>query len=165
MANHGRRDFPLVRQMFLDAIAGGVSIVDSAELIDVPMRTVYSWRYKDAEFAKEWDDAEYVGARVLEAEAMRRASQGVKKPVFYLGKKCGEIVEYSDVLLIFLLKARDPHKYCERTRAFALERKAKELDAGQNDGSIIAAQSAIEALDRLAADKQALGAKPEPTQH
>ena len=46
---------------------------------------------------------------------MRRASEGTLKPVFYQGKMCGEIREYSDTLLIFLLKARRPETYRERS--------------------------------------------------
>jgi len=30
------------------------------------------------------------------------------KPVYYQGEQCGEVREYSDTLLIFILKARDP---------------------------------------------------------
>ena len=40
----------------------------------------------------------------LEAEARRRAVEGVRKPVFYQGVICGWVGEYSDTLLIFLLK-------------------------------------------------------------
>ena len=35
------------------------------------------------------------------------------KPVFYQGKPCGAVQEYSDSLLMFMLKAHDP-KYREK---------------------------------------------------
>jgi hypothetical protein len=39
-------------------------------------------------------------------EAVRRAKDGYIKPVFHQGVKVGEVREYSDVLLMFMLKAR-----------------------------------------------------------
>ena len=57
---------------------------------------------------------------MLEDEAVRRAVDGVRKPIFYKGKPiriCGEIVyetEYSDALLIQLLKAYNPEKFGDK---------------------------------------------------
>jgi hypothetical protein len=57
---------------------------------------------------------------MLEDEAVRRAVDGVRKPIFYKGKPiriCGEIVyetEYSDTLLIQLLKAYYPEKFGDK---------------------------------------------------
>ena len=53
---------------------------------------------------------------VLEAEALRRALKGTEKPVYQNGKQVGAIREYSDLLLIFLLKARRPTVYRENAR-------------------------------------------------
>ncbi|MHC5536960.1 hypothetical protein ACYOEI_01645 [Singulisphaera rosea] len=49
----------------------------------------------------------------LESEARRRALDGVEKPVFYRGQKCGAIREYSDALLMFLMKAARPERFRE----------------------------------------------------
>ena len=49
----------------------------------------------------------------LEAEAWRRAKEGVEKPVFQGGKQVGVIREYSDTLMATLLKAHRPEKYRE----------------------------------------------------
>ena len=57
------------------------------------------------------DEATELGTAALEDEAVRRAYHGVEEPVFYKGVQCGSITKYSDKLLIFLLKARDPAKY------------------------------------------------------
>ena len=57
---------------------------------------------------------------MLEDEAVRRAVDGVRKPIFYKGKPiriCGEIVyetEYSDALLIQLLKAYHAEKFGDK---------------------------------------------------
>jgi len=52
----------------------------------------------------------------LEDEAIRRAHDGTMKPVFHGGKKVGEVREYSDKLLIFLLKGCKPEKYAVRRK-------------------------------------------------
>lgn len=93
---------------------------------------VYDARKKNPEFAKAWDDAVQDAADLLEMEAIRRAHHGVKKPVIYQGKLCGawvkdgqvveegtpgammiplSVTEYSDTLLIFMLKGIRPEKF------------------------------------------------------
>ena len=49
--------------------------------------------------------AEEDAIQQLELEARRRAFEGFDKPVFHAGEQCGLIRQYSDVLLMFLLKA------------------------------------------------------------
>jgi hypothetical protein len=53
-------------------------------------------------------------ADLLEDEAFRRAHQGIDKPVFQGKELVGVIREYSDTLLIFLLKGCRPDKYRDR---------------------------------------------------
>ena len=53
---------------------------------------------------------------VLEPEAIRRAVEGVEKPVYQGGELVGYVREYSDTLLIFLLKGGKPHKYRENIK-------------------------------------------------
>ncbi len=50
----------------------------------------------------------------LEGEAHRRAVVGVLKPVYQGGQRVGAIREYSDTLLIILLKAGRPEKFRDR---------------------------------------------------
>lgn len=65
-------------------------------------------------FARAWDSALEVATDALEAEARRRAIQGVSEPVgWYQGKPGGKVRRYSDTLLIFLLKAHRPEKFRE----------------------------------------------------
>lgn len=73
----------------------------------------YDYYAKNKRFAKAWDDAVEVAGSLLEAEARRRARNGVDEPVFYLGNECGLIRKYSDSLLMFLLKGIYPKKYRE----------------------------------------------------
>lgn len=47
----------------------------------------------------------------LEAEARRRAVEGVARPVYYAGQECGEVRHYSDALLLALLRACRPERF------------------------------------------------------
>src|SRR5262249_2040196 len=68
----------------------------------------------DEEFAQLWRDAVEEGIDRLEAEAIRRARDGIKRPVFYMGQVVGYVQEYSDTLLKFLLEAKRPSVYRAR---------------------------------------------------
>jgi hypothetical protein len=70
--------------------------------------TVYYWMDNDPEFKAAVADAEAEAIELLEAEARRRAHKGTLKPVFYQGKKVGSIREYSDSLMMFIIKAKKP---------------------------------------------------------
>lgn len=50
---------------------------------------------------------------MLEREAFRRAHTGTLKPIYQGGEKVGSVREYSDTLMIFLLKGARPQKYRE----------------------------------------------------
>jgi hypothetical protein len=75
--------------------------------------THYDWLQKDPEYRAQFEAATDQAAQALEDEAVRRAYEGVERPVTVAGKR--ELVrEYSDTLLIFLLKGLRPAKYRER---------------------------------------------------
>lgn len=65
-------------------------------------------RTNSTDFAGQMDAAIAEGSGMLEQEAIRRAVQGVKEPVYYKGDVVGHVEKRSDSLLMFLLKARDP---------------------------------------------------------
>lgn len=72
------------------------------------------WR-EDKEFQEALRLAEQMGADLLEAEAVRRAHDGVEEPVgWYRGQAGGTVRRYSDTLLIFLLKGAKPEKYGDK---------------------------------------------------
>lgn len=122
--SHGRRRMPRTRRApkrdwpatFLETFAATGNVKESAAAAGVGRRTVYDRRSNDATFAAAWDDAEQESHDRLEREAFRRAAEGVEKPVFQGGKLVGTVCEYSDTLLIFLLKARRPEKYRDNHR-------------------------------------------------
>lgn len=81
------------------------------ELFDVDPTTISRHREKDRDFDEAVKSAMEVGYGALEAEAIRRAKDGVVKPVFYRGIAVDSIREYSDTLLLALLKAYKPKKF------------------------------------------------------
>ena len=77
----------------------------------------YHARKLDPAFATAWKQAMAEATDVLEAEARRRATEGVFNG--YSKDENGtlhEIRRYSDTLLIFLLKAHRPKKYRDNAR-------------------------------------------------
>lgn len=102
------------RDAFIEALSARGNVSEACKASGVARRTVYEWRDDDAVFAKMWDDALDQAADTMEREAWRRAVEGTDKPVFHQGQEVGAIREYSDTLLIFLLKAVRPEKYRER---------------------------------------------------
>lgn len=103
------------RARFLIALSETGSVLRSCELAQVARPTVYRWRESDKEFGKAWDAALERGTDALEDEAVRRAYHGTEKPVYQGGKKVGHVREYSDTLLIFMLKARRPERFKDRS--------------------------------------------------
>lgn len=104
------------QRSFLEGLGHGLSISGAAKVAGVARSTVYEWRAADEAFAKAWDDALEEGSDILEDEALRRAVHGVSRQVAIGSgprQKIVDLVEYSDVLLIFLLKARRPERFRE----------------------------------------------------
>jgi len=99
------------QEIFLAALASGASIAGAARTARRPRSSFYSWRRKDAAFAKAWAAAIEDGTDLLEDEAVRRALIGTSKPIYYGGKIIGQERRHSDQLLTLLLKARRPQKF------------------------------------------------------
>lgn len=113
----------------------------SCEAAGIERSTAYDLRKSDAVFAAEWESALDEASDLLEQEARRRAHDGVRRLKFDRGLPImvpvvgadGLVVkdkdgkpeltpyvehEYSDTLLIFLLKATNPEKYRDTTRNY-----------------------------------------------
>ena len=112
MAKRGTE--PAWRKVFLTSLAATGNVTKSASVARVTRPGVYKARKENAAFAEAWDIAEEDAIQQLELEARRRAYEGVDKPVFHAGEKCGVIRQYSDVLMMFLLKAHRPDTYRDR---------------------------------------------------
>ena len=100
---------------FLAAFAECGNIRESAEVAGIGRRTHYTWLETDVDYAAAFAEAQENAVEALEAEARRRAVEGVEEPVgWYKGVAGGSVRRYSDNLLMFLLKGLQPDKYRER---------------------------------------------------
>ena len=128
---------PRWAKAFLTAFRESGNVRLACEAAKIDRKTAYNLRDADKAFAADWEHAQAEAADLLEEEARRRAYQGVQRLKFHNGAlitipvpsadgtplldKDGKPVmmpyvehEYSDTLLIFLLKATNPEKYRER---------------------------------------------------
>ena len=110
---------------FLKEVARTGNILLTCELVGIGRRTFYTHRDSDQEFASAASEALEIATERLEEEARRRAFDGLVRKKFDKGGKpildpeTGEQYverEYSDTLLIFLLKAHNPKKYREAVK-------------------------------------------------
>lgn len=90
-----------------EIILTGGSIRKSAERAGISTSSHYDWLAKQDEYRTAFKEAYEKSIKVLEAEAIRRAT-GYEKPIVYKGEITGHVREHSDLLLMFLLKQRDP---------------------------------------------------------
>ena len=105
------------KPLFLRILArfdAGQKTVPAIEAEGISTSTLYRHLEKDPELGtlyKAARDARDIPA--LEGEAYRRAVEGNLKPVYQGGVKVGEVREFSDSLLMFLLRARKPSVYAK----------------------------------------------------
>ena len=102
---------------FLEALSEGLNVREACRRAGTHPSTVYNHRAADEAFRACWNRAMERGTELLEQEAVRRAYHGVEKPVFYKGEQCGTVQDYSDSLLMFVLRARRPELYRDKDRA------------------------------------------------
>lgn len=104
------------KKKFLDALAHGWTPTKAAKLAGISRSQAYLWRSQDPEFAADWDEAWIEGVDALEDEAFRRGVTGITREVLDKdGKKTGEIIEYSDQLLMMLMRGRRPERFANQT--------------------------------------------------
>lgn len=91
-------------------------IMESAYKAGVDPSSVKRWRGEDDGFVEAEGAAHDVFVEWLESVAIKRATEGVAKPVFQGGQQVGTTQEFSDVLLIFLMKGERPGKYRDQAK-------------------------------------------------
>jgi hypothetical protein len=99
------------KRVFLAAFAELGTVKAAIEIAGVCRASVTKWVQIDADFRAAYEEAKAHALDVLEQEARRRAVNGTERPVFFKGGRCGSIREFSDTLLIFLMKAGDPIRF------------------------------------------------------
>lgn len=130
----------IMKKRFLELYPLVASIEKTCKILGLISRTVYRWRHDDPDFKREYEIADAMSLGTLEDEATRRAIYGVQRPVYQNGKRVGFVTEYSDTLLIVLLKAKAPHKYKER---FAGELTGADGKPLQSANKVIHVYSAV----------------------
>lgn len=104
-------------EAFFAMLREGASVRRACAAAGMARSTAYRRRADDPDFARAWDDAVEDGTDHLEDEMVRRAVEGIDKPVFYKGEPVGHVRVYSDTLLMFTLRARRPDKFKDRVAA------------------------------------------------
>lgn len=115
------------------------TVVLACKATGVGRSTVYEWKQKYEEFALAWADIEEATTEAMEREAYRRAVEGTTKPLISAGKHVTDVQEYSDTLLIFMLKSRRPDKYRDNFKiehSGKVEHTVTELE-GLSDGELL----------------------------
>lgn len=126
---------PAWREVFLEKFAERANVSAACRVAGVARNTVYEERKSDPVFAKQFQAARAEAVERLEEEAWRRAHDGTEKPVYQQGTLVGHIQEYSDTMLIFLLKANKPKKYRDNFKhehAGSLDLNIPQLDEALN---------------------------------
>ena len=107
---------PEKKAAFLEAVrSNGGMVLAAADSVGLSRKTMYDWRRADPEFKAAWEQAILDSTIVLEQEAIRRATKGVTEDVYHKGEVVGQQIRYSDNLLMFTMKAREPDKYRDRS--------------------------------------------------
>lgn len=114
MANRTKLTLKKQKQFCESLVDTGGNVTRACQMVGMSRTAIYEARNTKPDFAEAWDDAVEQGTELLEQEAFRRAFKGVRKPVYQGGERVGYVQEYSDVLTIFLLKARRPEMYRDR---------------------------------------------------
>lgn len=106
-----------LKKAFLASFREHGNVSRACRAINLHRATLYVWKEHDTDFMLEYEQAEVEATEALESAAYERAVNGVvqETPIFHRGQQIDTVVktEYSDTLLIFLLKARNPDKYRE----------------------------------------------------
>ena len=153
---------PARRERFLKALADTGSVAAAVAVAGTSRTRCYELRKGDPAFAAAWDEAEEVAADALEAEARRRAVEGVPEPLVSAGKLVRDddgqpiaIRRYSDNLLLALLRAhRRPR--CEKPVRFQLPALQSAADAASAMAAITAGVAAGEVTTGEAAELSSL---------
>lgn len=99
---------PALMEAILNYLRKGYVPKLAAEAVGISRTTAFKWRSEDPEFAQRWEQAVDEGTDLLEAAILKRARDGVSRPVFQQGEAVGFTQEYSDSLAAMMLQGRRP---------------------------------------------------------
>lgn len=101
------------KQAFLDRLSKSPNVSAAAKAAGFSRKFFYELRKQDLDFAEQWQEALSESLDTAEGELYRRAVRGVVRKIFYKDEHIDTVREYSDTLLIFLLKSHKPEVYRE----------------------------------------------------
>ena len=105
---------PARRKAFLAHLRTTGNVSAAAGAAGMSRSGAYALRQRDAVFREHWHDALEGMLDDLEEVLLRRALDGVEKPVFYAGKTVGSVRSYNDALGMFLLRGRRGHVFGDK---------------------------------------------------
>ena len=95
---------------FLEFLAETGNVGDAAAHAQLSRKQILRAR-QDPSFERLYQEAFELGIQSIEDEAHTRAVKGTLEPVFHRGRRVATIRKKSDLLLMFILKARKPELY------------------------------------------------------
>jgi len=106
------------KHAFLSAYAEWANVSYACKVAGVARANIYHWQEHDPEFALAFQQANDAATERLEREAWRRAVEGspYERTSYWHGEPVGtdRKIEYSDQLMMLLLRARRPDTYREK---------------------------------------------------
>lgn len=109
-------NFSSVKQAaFLAAYAQCGIVKKSAQAAKIARQTHHDWLRDDPTYRPRFEVAHQQAITSWEDEVSRRAFLGTRKPVYQGGKKVGSVLEFSDGLAQFILKANNREKYGDKS--------------------------------------------------
>lgn len=103
------------RDAFLAAFASCGSVSKAAEAAGINRSLHYDW-LEGPQYRRKFVRAKREAIGVLVDEAVRRAREGNKRVIFYKDEPIGVEFEYSDSLMMFLLRAWAPRVYGDKQK-------------------------------------------------
>jgi len=141
------------KDRFIAALESGCVIQSACRRASISSSDAYRWRREDLVFAGRW------------ADAIEQAFDGLETTLLKTASLAPAGLPGAAACAMFLLKSRDPFRYCDRARALKLqslmdtEREKKSFE----EADAAALQSVLSALDRIAQEKRALAAPEKPS--
>lgn len=105
------------QERFLKAFAEIGYVTQAAAAAGISRHTHIAWLNKSPGYEERFEDARQQHIDAMAAECFRRAVKGTTEHVYYLGCKVDSVQKYSDNLLMFMLKAAEPHKYRDNQKS------------------------------------------------
>lgn len=147
--------------LFLDYLIECGNVHDACRQADITTKQVRKFRRANPRAEAAFQEALELGTDAIEAELHRRAVAGILEPVFYKGRRVNTVRKKSDILLMFLLKARRPHIYRDNAPLPPPEDTDDNFSNEESPAEVIARQlSRLAERHHTTQDPRVIDAKP-----